>query len=94
MFTLPSKNSVKNTMKGHIKIVGTNDGCDRLKDKSGDGELIYQYHKNYVLNFQNEDFFIELQDFIILGDIMEYSAWIGDKNHQYGRIAFQFKPNN
>ena len=81
-------------MKGHIKIVGTNDGCARLKDKSGEGELVYQYHKNYIFKFENEEFFVELLDFIVAETFIEFSAWIGDKEHQYGRIAFQFTPNN
>lgn len=81
-------------MKGYIKIVGTNDGSERLKGCSGQGELTYQYHKNYLLKFQNEDFFVELLDFIVSDKVIEFSAWIGDKEHKYGRVAFQFEPNN
>ena len=81
-------------MKGYVKIVGTNDGCDRLSDLSGEGELIYQYHHNYSFKFNGEDFFLEIKDFIILEKLIEFSGWIGDKDHNYGRIAFQFEPNN
>ncbi len=86
--------SVNIFMKGYIKIVGVNDGSTRLKDASGQGELVYQFHKNYTLKFQNEEFFVELLDFIIEEKVIEFSAWIGDKEHQYGRVAFQFEPNN
>lgn len=79
-------------MKGYLRIVGTNEGTERLKDSSGQAELIHQYHKNYSLKFQNEDFFVELLDFIVLDKFIEYSAWLGDKDHKYGRIAFQFEP--
>jgi len=79
-------------MKGYLKIVGTNEGTQRLKDASGQAELEYKYHKNYSLKFQNEEFFVELLDFIISETNIEFSAWLGDKNHQYGRIAFQFEP--
>ena len=81
-------------MKGHLKVIGTNDGCKRLMDKSGEGELVYQFHKNYTLKFQNEQFFVELIEFIVGETFIEFSAWIGDKEHQYGRIAFQFTPNS
>jgi len=81
-------------MKGNIKIVGVNQGTERLKDADGQGELIHQYHKNYSLKFKNEEFFVELLDFIVLDEIIEYSAWLGDKDHKFGRIAFQFKPEN
>ena len=81
-------------MKGYIRIVGTNEGTSRLKDASGYAELTHQYHRNYLLEFQNEKFFVELLDYIILDKFIEYSAWLGDKDHQYGRIAFQFEPSN
>jgi hypothetical protein len=81
-------------MKGFLKIVGTNAGCKRLDKKSGEAELVHEYHKRYILNFENEEFFIEILDFIVLDDIIEYSAWLGDKNNEYGRVAFQFKPSN
>lgn len=79
-------------MKGQIKIVGTNNGVDRLKDAVGECELNHKFHKNYTLQFQNETFFVELLDFIILDDFIEYSAWIGDKDNNFGRVAFQFTP--
>jgi len=81
-------------MKGYLTIVGTNEGTKRLKDATGSAELTYKYHKNYSLKFQNEEFFVELLDFVVLDKFIEFSAWIGDKNHQFGRVAFQFEPNN
>ncbi len=79
-------------MKGNLKIVGTNNGVDRLKDANGEAVLTYKYHKNYVLEFQNETFFLEILDFIVGDDFIEFSAWIGDKDKNFGRIAFQFEP--
>ena len=80
-------------MKGYVKIVGTNDGSKKLENASGYGTLSYKYHKNYSLEFQNETFFVELLDFVVLDEFIEFSAWIGDKDHQYGRVAFQFEPS-
>lgn len=81
-------------MKGYITVVGVNDGTKRLEKATGYGTLTYQYHKNYSLEFQNETFFVELLDFIITENCIEFSGWVGDKEHNYGRIAFQFEPNN
>lgn len=81
-------------MKGYLKVVGTNKGCERLMDASGESELVYKYHKNYELKFNNESFLLEILDFLITDEFIEFSAWIGDKNLEYGKIAFQFEPNN
>jgi hypothetical protein len=81
-------------MKGYLKVVGTNDGCESLMDASGLSEINYKFHKNYELKFKNEIFFLEILEFIICDTFIEYSGWIGDKNHKYGRIAFQFEPKS
>lgn len=81
-------------MKGYLKVVGTNEGTKRLEKATGQAELTYQYHKNYSLEFNNETFFVELLDFIIADTFIEFSGWIGDKDHKFGRIAFQFEPNS
>ena len=43
---------------------------------------------------EHETFFVELLDFIVAEKTIEFSGWLGDKEHQYGRIAFQFEPSN
>jgi len=79
-------------MKGYITVVGVNDGCKRLDKATGYGTLTNKYHKNYLLEFKNEEFFLEILDFIVCDNFIEFSAWIGDKDHNYGRFAFQLEP--
>ena len=62
------------------------------KKATGYGAVTYKYHKNYSLEFQNETFRRTCLDFIVAEDCIEFSGWLGDKEHKYGRIAFQFEP--
>ena len=80
-------------MKGNIKVVGTNKGMNRLAKLSGEAQITHKFHQLYLIKFQNEVFNAEINKFIIGDDCMEFEAWIGGEDKNYGKIAFQFTPN-
>ena len=81
-------------MKGHVKVVGTNNGSRRLENASGPGTLTHIAKRIYYLEFQNETFYVDMVEFLILEEFIEFSAWIGSHHSDGGKIAVQFTPSN